>query len=510
MRPMSLLDIVREARRRNRGHEWLEVYRGALGEAMSAGDLATAGELTSMAAIALESDGRLAEALEQLDHGITVVGSHRLPRAHLRSVQAAFLASSGRIDDARLALADARASLGDEERTRPFLEWRAYGAVVGAIAIDPNLSASLRAAAADCDLMGLTWLSTGIRRWAVPYEVATGNADAVASLLDEIGAVAVREENRWRLDDVESFDAATAARRLIPDARALGTMADASTNRDARWLLCCLAAWAESVASHRAPLPGALGGRLQAAAHALPAEHRLTATSIATLLDALGLDEREVRLSPPDHVTLASLPGVLAGALAVAFAGSRSTVGSWGEWWDSAFPPHVATALEWPVAAVRCRALLDLRLGRRAEVGFLNARSWALGAGYQIEAAICGIQLAEVQALGRTPYAERGWRELRRASFDALRAGGGDPIMAAASAARVLALGGGRAGEERLTEREIDVLRVLAQGQSLKGAGAVLELSWQTVQTHAKNAYRKLEVHNRVDAIRVASERRLI
>lgn len=46
-----------------------------------------------------------------------------------------------------------------------------------------------------------------------------------------------------------------------------------------------------------------------------------------------------------------------------------------------------------------------------------------------------------------------------------------------------------------LTPRELDVLRLIARGCTYSRVGDRLGVSENTVATHIKNAYRKLEVH---------------
>jgi len=65
-------------------------------------------------------------------------------------------------------------------------------------------------------------------------------------------------------------------------------------------------------------------------------------------------------------------------------------------------------------------------------------------------------------------------------------------------------------GEERLSERELDVLRLLAAGQSYKEIGQQLFLSLNTVQFHVKNVYGKLGINKRVQAIEQARAMNLI
>ena len=66
------------------------------------------------------------------------------------------------------------------------------------------------------------------------------------------------------------------------------------------------------------------------------------------------------------------------------------------------------------------------------------------------------------------------------------------------------------AHEEILSERELDVLRLLAAGESHKDIGQKLYLSLNTVQFHVKSLYRKLLVNKRVQAIEKAREMKLI
>jgi len=65
-------------------------------------------------------------------------------------------------------------------------------------------------------------------------------------------------------------------------------------------------------------------------------------------------------------------------------------------------------------------------------------------------------------------------------------------------------------GVENLSERETDVLRLLANGQSYKEVGQRLFLSLNTVQFHVKSIYRKLAVNKRLQAVEKAREMRLI
>lgn len=61
----------------------------------------------------------------------------------------------------------------------------------------------------------------------------------------------------------------------------------------------------------------------------------------------------------------------------------------------------------------------------------------------------------------------------------------------------------------RLTERETEVLRLVAKGLSYKQIAERLVLSHRTVQNHVQNTLSKLHLHNRVELVRYAIERGL-
>lgn len=58
----------------------------------------------------------------------------------------------------------------------------------------------------------------------------------------------------------------------------------------------------------------------------------------------------------------------------------------------------------------------------------------------------------------------------------------------------------------QLTERETEVLRLVAKGLSYKEIAERLYLSHRTVQNHVQNTLRKLQLHNRVELVRYAMQ----
>lgn len=64
--------------------------------------------------------------------------------------------------------------------------------------------------------------------------------------------------------------------------------------------------------------------------------------------------------------------------------------------------------------------------------------------------------------------------------------------------------------EFSLTEREVELLQGLVQGETYTSLAKKLFISPHTVKTHIKNIYKKLHVHSRATAVRVALERKLV
>jgi DNA-binding NarL/FixJ family response regulator len=61
-------------------------------------------------------------------------------------------------------------------------------------------------------------------------------------------------------------------------------------------------------------------------------------------------------------------------------------------------------------------------------------------------------------------------------------------------------------GAPRLTERETEVLRLVAKGLSYRQIAERLVLSHRTVQNHVQNVLNKLQLHNRAQLVRYAIE----
>ena len=87
----------------------------------------------------------------------------------------------------------------------------------------------------------------------------------------------------------------------------------------------------------------------------------------------------------------------------------------------------------------------------------------------------------------------------------------GDSAFDSRSAAAVVRSMSGRADvHQQLTERELEVLRLLATGLSNNQIGEQLYISATTAKFHVSNIMRKLEVSRRAEAVYAASKRGLI
>jgi len=67
-----------------------------------------------------------------------------------------------------------------------------------------------------------------------------------------------------------------------------------------------------------------------------------------------------------------------------------------------------------------------------------------------------------------------------------------------------------KAPQSILSERETEVLTLLASGKSYKSVANTMFISINTIRFHVKNIYDKLQVCTREDAIRKANDQRLI
>ena len=85
---------------------------------------------------------------------------------------------------------------------------------------------------------------------------------------------------------------------------------------------------------------------------------------------------------------------------------------------------------------------------------------------------------------------------------------GGGPMSA--HIARMVISSFQRAEQSPLTRRETEVLEQIATGKSRKRIADELFIDLETVKSHIKNIYHKLDVHSKADAIKTARDNKFI
>jgi DNA-binding NarL/FixJ family response regulator len=122
--------------------------------------------------------------------------------------------------------------------------------------------------------------------------------------------------------------------------------------------------------------------------------------------------------------------------------------------------------------------------------------------GYLVKSAQFSEMLEAVRAAaaGKAVFTP-GLAGLVLGEYRRLAAAGGAPVGAAVAR-------GGEPGlpTPRLTERETEVLRLVAKGMTYPQIAALLVLSPRTVQNHVQNTLIKLQLHNKAQLVRYALE----
>lgn len=154
--------------------------------------------------------------------------------------------------------------------------------------------------------------------------------------------------------------------------------------------------------------------------------------------------------------------------------------------------------------------LLDLDM---PGMGGIEGCREILGAGAPIGIVILSMHDDPVMARRAFAAGARGYVVKTAADAELLSAirtvaGGGRFVNATMGA--LLAAGSGESRIDALTDREIDVLRLLALGHTNQEIAAALFLSARTVESHRAHIMRKLGLATRADLVRVALENRLL
>ncbi len=126
---------------------------------------------------------------------------------------------------------------------------------------------------------------------------------------------------------------------------------------------------------------------------------------------------------------------------------------------------------------------------RAGAVGFLTKDSNPSAIVEAIHAVLNGQNLLQEAMLGRPGLAQRVLREVRALGDHRASAGDGDPTLGRGTG---------------LSARELEVLDCLVMGRSNKEIGDALFITEQTVKNHMTSVLRKLQVDDRVSALRCA------
>jgi DNA-binding NarL/FixJ family response regulator len=167
-----------------------------------------------------------------------------------------------------------------------------------------------------------------------------------------------------------------------------------------------------------------------------------------------------------------------------------------------------------PAIAAAARAFADLARGRAPRPGALAGAVADLDAhGWAHDVVRIGALGAEgMAACGADPEEAAGLAQLALDRAAAMGATGWERRAAAAlrGLGRRAAARADAAGREGLTGREVEVLRLVADGMTNREVGERLVISEATAARHVANLFRKLGVHSRAEAARLAAERGML
>jgi DNA-binding NarL/FixJ family response regulator len=158
--------------------------------------------------------------------------------------------------------------------------------------------------------------------------------------------------------------------------------------------------------------------------------------------------------------------------------------------------------------------LMDINLGRSSGVDATREITMALPDTRVLVLSASGEHSDVLEAVkaGASGYLVKS--ASARELVDAVhRTAQGDPVFTPGLAGLVLGeyrrmaeAPAGGAPPPRLTERETDVLRLVAKGLTSRQIAERLVLSHRTVENHVQSTLRKLQLHNRVELARYAIE----
>ncbi len=484
---------------------WRAVVDRGLAEAYRQRNPAGLASMIQLIVGFLDAEGRVVEALSEIEHAIARSKSDPPTLAILEALRAAFLCASGDVGAATEAIASSE--LAQSRTTLPFALGRSMRlcAGVGMTTLTNEDLAPVEAlmeisAAGDSESTVLHLMSI-----YVPYRFVLGEHIDARPWNRGLRLAAEAAHHTYRVADAATFERAEAA---ILELKTPSTSDLPTWNWIALWRVHALRLYLSLLRREAERAQKELAALLRARHRAGSANLDGIDAFQANVAATIAAPDQQVTVARPASVHLLNMGSTLAGAEAVAIAGSRSEAATWHDWLTSEVPARVQTAIEWPVSRLRIEALLSLRAGdlRSARHELEDAMDWAGQASYPIERALAQVQFAEFLDQHGTSAAGKTIRALRDEGWKWLRSAGVDPAPHAYIVAHRTAVG--RAGPplSPLTRRETDTLVLLAEGLSYKEIADRLGIRWPTVQALAHRCYAKLAASGRLGAIQAARD----
>jgi two-component system response regulator NreC len=157
----------------------------------------------------------------------------------------------------------------------------------------------------------------------------------------------------------------------------------------------------------------------------------------------------------------------------------------------------IADATSFAVPLAEAERLL-LRESPHSKVLFLSAEEQACSTEPHGEAAGCAVRQTSAQELVKMV------RSACRARTEFYRG----PFLASSEVARPAEMLFPR--KRSLTAREREVLKLLAEGRTVRAVASILKLSIKTVDAHKFNLMRKLGIHNKAELVMWAIQKRMV
>ncbi len=484
--------------------EWRALVERGLSEAYRQRDSLGLVAILQVIVSFLDATGRLDAAVREIEYAIDVADDDADALAMLAAMRSTFLIVQGRVSEAAESLELAGNAINSAHLPLSSHKYRALAAAVQLVALsDVEPAAVDRLAHARADGDSLLLMS-----YHLPYLYARGQRSLAEVRLRAFRLTAESVNHQYRLADAAIFAAADSAVSRPGGAPAIDSIP--RWNWLARWRAQLL----RFHAAHHSETPQRAEEELRALGEvhdqAGDADLDGIGAFVAYHLAQSSGGQATVELALPKAVHLLNLPAVLAGAEAVALAGSQALAARWLAWLQEELPRWVRTSLEWPVSRARIEALLALRRGtlRAADESFEQAIVWADEADYPCELAAAQIQWAELRLhhSGSPGRVGEQHRAMREQAWEALNRRGIVPVRFAYEVARLSAWTRSQSLHPRLTPRELEVLALLSEGLSYKAIGERLGVKWPTVQVLAHHCYEKLGVSGKGPAVQTARE----